>query len=99
MIRSGRGGNGKRNGISLLWYHFYGQKIASGKYVEENTKDKENTKDEKTVAMKGSIWKKKKKIVLFLSDPASITNILSSFTDLKFHGSCQPKNFIASTPS
>jgi len=55
VIRSGRGGNGKRNGISLLWYHFYGQKIASGKYVEENTKDKENTKDEKTVAMKGSI--------------------------------------------
>ena len=47
--------------------HFYGQKIASGKYAEENTKDKENTKDEKTVAMKGSIWKKKNYIIPFWS--------------------------------
>ena len=41
----------------------------------------------------------KKKIGLFPSDPAPITNILSSFIDLKVHGSCQINNFTASTPS
>lgn len=81
----------------FLWHHFDGQKIASGKHAEENTKDKEKMR---IVIMKDFIWKKKKteKRSLFPSDPAPITNILSSFTDLKVQGSWQLSNFTASPP-
>lgn len=61
-------------------------------------KDKENTKDEKTVAMKGSIWKKKKNCVIpFWS--CFYYQYFEFFTDLKFIGSCQLKIFIVSAPS